>query len=60
MLCCLKGVSRALDDTSGDFDIFDQDGTYSTFNFGYTPEDFDKIHNLMEFNTLLYKDVSIN
>ncbi|XP_045200375.1 cytosolic phospholipase A2-like isoform X2 [Mercenaria mercenaria] len=37
-----------------DFDIFDDPATpYSTFNFKYSHDAFDKLSKLMEFNTLL-------
>ncbi|XP_032814459.1 cytosolic phospholipase A2 isoform X2 [Petromyzon marinus] len=37
----------------GDFDIFDDPcSPYSTFNFHYAPEAFQRLHDLMEFNTL--------
>ena len=36
-----------------DFEIFDDpDSPYSTFNFHYSRQAFEKLHDLMEFNTL--------
>jgi len=49
------GVKRADDDTSGDFDIFEEESPYSTFDFHYKEEEFNKLHDLMKFNTLLNK-----
>jgi len=55
---CL-GVEREPSDRRGDFKIFDDPKTpYSTFNFQYSNEAFDKLHDLMEFNTLLHIEVS--
>ncbi|XP_076821568.1 cytosolic phospholipase A2-like isoform X1 [Clavelina lepadiformis] len=54
------GVPRARGDTSGDFDIFDAPKTpYSTFNFQYANEEFDRLRDLVEFNTLLHIDTII-
>ena len=40
-----------------DFDLFDDPATpYSTFNFKYTHEQFDRLAKLTEFNTLLNLD----
>ncbi|XP_053549837.1 cytosolic phospholipase A2 [Bombina bombina] len=47
------GVHREPDDLFADFDIFDDPETpFSTFNFQYPHEAFDRLHDLMEFNTL--------
>ncbi|KAM4641657.1 cytosolic phospholipase A2 isoform 1-T2 [Discoglossus pictus] len=49
------GVRRETDEEIefADFDIFDDPETpFSTFNFQYPNEAFDRLHNLMEFNTL--------
>uniref|UniRef100_A0A2D4M9N8 Phospholipase A2 n=1 Tax=Micrurus spixii TaxID=129469 RepID=A0A2D4M9N8_9SAUR len=41
-----------------DFDIFDDpDSPFSTFNFKYSNEAFNRLHDLMEFNTLNNLDV---
>ncbi|KAK3087155.1 hypothetical protein FSP39_002429 [Pinctada imbricata] len=41
-----------------DFDIFDDpDKPYSTFNFKYSKLAFDRLTKLMEFNTLMFKDL---
>ncbi|XP_070795392.1 cytosolic phospholipase A2 [Pituophis catenifer annectens] len=41
-----------------DFDIFDDpDSPFSTFNFQYSNEAFNRLHDLMEFNTLNNLDV---
>lgn len=41
-----------------DFEIFDDPNRpYSTFNFKYTNLAFDRLADLMEFNTLLCKDL---
>uniref|UniRef100_A0A670Z1I0 Phospholipase A2 n=2 Tax=Pseudonaja textilis TaxID=8673 RepID=A0A670Z1I0_PSETE len=41
-----------------DFDIFDDpDSPFSTFNFQYSHEAFNRLHDLMEFNTLNNLDV---
>ncbi|XP_053390802.1 cytosolic phospholipase A2-like isoform X2 [Mercenaria mercenaria] len=41
----------------GNFDIFDDpNGSYSTSNFKYTNQAFDRLADLMEFNTLLWKE----
>ena len=56
----LLGVKRPVFDKSADFKIFDDpNGPYRTFNFQYSNEDFDRLHNLMEFNTLLHFEVII-
>nr|XP_039269364.1 cytosolic phospholipase A2-like isoform X2 [Styela clava] len=48
------GVPREAGDTRADFSIFDNPKTpYSTFNFQYSHQAFDDLHDLMEFNTLL-------
>jgi phospholipase A2 len=40
-----------------EFDIFDDPkAPFSTFNFTYEHENFDKLSQLMEFNTLLHID----
>jgi len=47
-------------DKSANFNIFDTPKSpYSTFNFQYSNEAFDRLHQLMEFNTLLHFDVNI-
>ena len=54
-----SGVHRSVCDKSADFNIFDTPKSpYSTFNFQYSNEAFDRLHNLMEFNTLMHSDVS--
>ncbi|CAK8673398.1 unnamed protein product [Clavelina lepadiformis] len=52
------GVAREAEDNWGDFNIFSTTGKspYSTFSFQYTNEQFDKLSQLMEFNTLLHLD----
>ncbi|CAK8673405.1 unnamed protein product [Clavelina lepadiformis] len=52
------GVKRKRGDDWGNFNIFPSTGQspYSTFNFNYTNEQFDKLTQLMEFNTLLHID----
>ena len=40
------------------FDIFDHpDNPYSTFSFKYKKITFDRLHELMKFNTLLNMDL---
>jgi phospholipase A2 len=42
----------------GNFDIFDDpEQPYSSFNFEYKPEAFERMHELMKFNTLLNMDL---
>ncbi len=53
------GVPRAPDDKSGDFDLFSEGTPYSTFNFHYERSNFDRLHNLTRFNTLLHKQVAL-
>uniref|UniRef100_H2Z680 Phospholipase A2 n=1 Tax=Ciona savignyi TaxID=51511 RepID=H2Z680_CIOSA len=48
------GVERLPGDTRGDFNIYDPKSPYSTFNFQYPNEAFDRLHELVEFNTLLH------
>lgn len=56
----ILGVPRHPDDKSGDFNVFDDPKSpYSTFNFQYANEAFDRLHDLTEFNTLLHVDVSV-
>ncbi|XP_076822064.1 cytosolic phospholipase A2-like [Clavelina lepadiformis] len=56
------GIPREQEDDWGDFDIFSKQGKpikcnpYSTFNFHYTKEQFDKLFQLMKFNTLQQLD----
>jgi len=53
-----SGVKRSVFDKTADFKIFDDpNGPYRTFNFQYSNEEFDRLHDLMEFNTLLHLDV---
>jgi len=54
------GVLRDADDKSGDFEIFSEGTPYSTFNFHYEKKNFDRLHNLMRFNTLLHKETILN
>ena len=57
----LIGIRRSPQDEEGNFDIFDDPKSlYSTFNFHYSNQAFDRLHNLMEFNTLLHVDVRLN
>ncbi|XP_076823546.1 cytosolic phospholipase A2-like [Clavelina lepadiformis] len=54
------GVLRDEGDEWGDFNIFSTEhehNPYSTFNFHYTNMQFDKLFQLMQFNTLLHLDV---
>ncbi|CAK8673403.1 unnamed protein product [Clavelina lepadiformis] len=59
------GVPRAAGDDQGNFDIFSTENSaagenpYSTFNFQYKQEEFDKLSQLTEFNTLLHLDTII-
>ena len=40
------------------FDIFDDpDAPYSSFKFEYQPKTFERLHELMKFNTLLHEDL---
>ena len=58
ILMFVSGVRRSMFDNKGNFSIFDAPKTpYSTFNFQYSNEAFDRLHDLMEFNTLLHIDV---
>ena len=42
----------------GNFDIFDDpEKPYSSFNFEYTGKSFDRLHELMRYNTLAHMDV---
>jgi len=54
------GVERDEDDTRGDFDLFGDTSPYSTFNFHYEKKNFDRLHNLMRFNTLLHKQTILD
>jgi phospholipase A2 len=57
------GVSRETEEEEvfGEFDVFeDKDTPYSTFKFQYSERAFDRLASLMEFNTLLYKDMIFN
>jgi len=49
------GVLRDPEDKSGDFELFGENTPYSTFNFHYEKKNFDRLHNLIRFNTLLHK-----
>ncbi|KAM8929999.1 cytosolic phospholipase A2 [Pelodytes ibericus] len=54
------GVRRETEEEKAfaDFDIFDDpESPYSTFNFQYPNEAFQRLHDLMEFNTLNNIDV---
>ena len=54
------GIKRETEEEKeyGDFSLFeDPDDPYSTFNFHYLNKPFDRLSNLMEFNTLLCGDV---
>ncbi|XP_053380561.1 cytosolic phospholipase A2-like [Mercenaria mercenaria] len=56
------GVPRSTQEEKdyANFDIFDDPkGTYSTSNFKYTNQAFDRLADLMEFNTLLCKELII-
>ena len=56
----ITGIKRETEDEKqfADFDIFDDpERPYSTFNFKYTNKAFERLSALMEFNTLLYKDL---
>ena len=48
---------RDEDDHSGEFDIHGDGGSYHTLKFCYNEKEFDNIHNLMEYNVLLHKEV---
>lgn len=42
----------------GDFELFDDPNRpYSTFNFKYSPLAFDRLTQLMEYNTLRFKNL---
>ena len=46
------------DKVFANFDIFDDpDEPYSSFNFKYENKAFDRLHELMKFNTLLNMDL---
>ncbi|XP_065340646.1 cytosolic phospholipase A2-like [Cloeon dipterum] len=54
--CKAPGVPRSTESETkfADFAIFDDpDEVYSTFNFCYTAEQFNRLHELMEFNVRL-------
>ncbi|XP_076821397.1 cytosolic phospholipase A2-like [Clavelina lepadiformis] len=59
------GVPRQERDDWGNFEIFPTEkanaekNPYSTFNFQYTNEQFDKLFQLMEYNTLLHVNTII-
>ncbi|XP_053380555.1 cytosolic phospholipase A2-like isoform X4 [Mercenaria mercenaria] len=56
------GVPRSTEEEKdyANFDIFDDpNDTYSTFNFQYTNQAFDRLADLMEFNTLLCKELIV-
>lgn len=58
----LVGVPRETQEEKdfADFDIFDDPDTpFSTFNFQYSNDAFNRLHDLMEFNTLNNLDVCI-
>ena len=48
---------RKDDDTRGDFDVFSEDNPWSTFDFVYKKEEFEILHDLVKFNTLINKQV---
>ncbi|KAK6195024.1 hypothetical protein SNE40_000542 [Patella caerulea] len=55
----MPGVKRETEEEKefANFDLFDDpERPYSTFNFKYTHQAFDRLTKLTEFNTLLYKD----
>ena len=55
----ISGVPRPKKEDKGyaNFSLFeDPDDCYSTFNFHYTSEQFNKLADLNEFNTLLAKN----
>lgn len=56
------GVPRTTEEEKkfADFEVFDNpEHPYSTFNFKYTHEAFDRLTQLTEFNTRLHKDLII-
>ena len=56
----ILGVLREPGDNSANFSIFDTPkNPYSTFNFQYSNQAFDQLHDLMEFNTLLHVEVRL-
>ena len=60
MLLWLIGVPRVTqeDKDFANFDIFDDpDQPYSSFKFEYEEKAFDRLHELMKFNTLLNMDL---
>ena len=57
---CSIGVPRETekDKNFANFDIFDDpDNSYSSFTFEYEKTTFDRLHELMKFNTLLNMDL---
>ena len=48
---------RKPDDKEGDFEIFSEDNPWSTFDFHYKIDEFEKLHDLVKFNTLISKQV---
>ncbi|XP_076822439.1 cytosolic phospholipase A2-like isoform X2 [Clavelina lepadiformis] len=56
------GIPREQGDDRGEFNIFSINGEpipknpYKTFNFCYSKDEFDKLFQLMHFNTLLHLD----
>lgn len=56
----ISGVPRETDEEKefADFQLFDDpNNPYSSMNFVYEPEQFDRLTKLVEFNTLLCVDV---
>ena len=57
LFTCFTGVPRQTDEEKefADFDIFDDPkAPYSTFKFQYSHKTFERLHQLMEFNTLMH------
>merc|ERR1719466_250389 len=49
------GVPREPEDKAGDFKIFTEETPYSTYDFQYEEHEFEKLHNLIKFNTIINK-----
>ena len=50
-------MPREPEDKAGDFQIFTEETPYSTYDFQYEEHEFEKLHNLIKFNTIINKQV---
>lgn len=53
------GVPRKPEDKKGDFLIFTKNTPYLTSDFVYENHEFERLHDLIKFNTMLNKQVFI-